>query len=160
MPARQWVLDTWVFGVVADGLSADATASESERAVTAIAFLHAMKATPHGMLLDAQGLIEAEYRPHMARCTLLQRWWAAMCRTGRVTFVHGKLSAAQRKHLLDDLRFHDDDEKFVAVAARATDSLLVAEESDYTADVQRYLKSELRITVVGLAEALEQARDP
>jgi hypothetical protein len=161
MPARTWVLDAWVLGVLADGLKADASLPETSRVGAGVAFLHQMESAGHRVAVDSEGKIEREYRDRMAGCRWLQHWWARMQRVaGRVHRRPSNLERRHSEHLLHDLEFHYDDLPYVAVASQVSNTLLVSEDSDYTEAVKDYLKRELGLAVLTLNDALEQVRDP
>jgi len=161
MPARTWVLDTWLFGVVADGQRPEALPDQRRRARAAISLLHQIEEHEHCVAVDFKGEISAEYSRYIPARSLVQDWWVSMQQlAGRIYLETGDLAGQHAAQLRNRFRFHDDDVKFVGVASRTADRLLVSEDSDYTVEVKEYLKEELGITVLSLEEALELVRDP
>lgn len=79
--------------------------------------------------------------------------------TGRIEWHHGHLGNRHYDALVDTLRFDRSDVKFVAVASRTADHLLVTEDSDYTAPVKDYLISHLSVNVLSLSEVDMRMRD-
>ena len=153
MRRREWVVDPRVLKR-ADDLSGDV-----ELTLTVQAFLFELLQR-HSIALDAEEHIWGEYQRNFPPQSYIRRWWTAMVRKGKVVTRCGKLDYRPEKHLLEKLRFHDDDLPFVAVASKGKDRLLVAQESDYTEGVVQYLSYELHVKVVGITEALNIARDP
>ena len=98
-----------------------------------------------------------EYERNLRDETQFRLWWDAMWRLGKVTYRDGRLSNRHRRHLVNNLRFHDDDLPFVAVASRGSSKLLATEDSDYTAQVREYLRSALGVAVLSAEDALERA---
>ena len=101
--------------------------------------------------------MRSEYERNLRDSLTFRLWWDAMWRLGKVTQRDGRLSNRHRRHLVDNLRFHDDDLPFVAVASRGDSKLLATEDSDYTAQVREYLRSALGVAVLSAAEALGRA---
>jgi hypothetical protein len=147
----EWVVDTWVLKVAAD--------SSHDLALDALALLREIL-EHHSIALDHEDHIWCQYRDNIPRNSHVQKWWASMVSRGRTARHSGKVDQRPKTHLLENLRFHDDDLPFVAVASKAKNRLLVAQESDYTDEVVQYLWFELHVKVVGIREALEIARDP
>jgi hypothetical protein len=152
MQGLEWVLDTWVL-VKSDEPMDD-------RAADAVSLLNEIW-RQHQVAIDHEGLIEEEYQDNIAPRGHAAKWWIRMVSfAGKICRRSGKLDRRHSSRLLDALRFHDDDLPFVAVAATGPDHLLVAEESDYRAEVREYLTDKLRIKVLTVSEALELAQDP
>lgn len=147
----EWVLDTWVLRVAAD--------VSDDLALDALALLREIL-EHHSIALDAEGHIWREYQRNIAPKSHVEKWWALMVSRGRTVRCSGKLDRRPEEHLLESLKFHNDDLPFVGVACKTKSRLLVAEESDYTDQVAQYLKLELGVQVLGIRDALNIVRDP
>ena len=67
---------------------------------------------------------------------------------GHLCYWSNKLQVKHKNRLLNKLNFHNDDIKFVGVASRSKDKILVSGDSDYNQKVCKYLIDNLGITVV------------
>ena len=67
---------------------------------------------------------------------------------GQIYFFSNKLSRKNRDYLVYKLGFDKDDIKFVGVASKTKDNLLVSGDSDYNPKVCDYLFTELAIRVM------------
>lgn len=150
MDGDEWVIDTNVFAFACD--------ADSEEYLDALGFLDRIR-TGHRIALDYahQNRIMSEYQRVVGGQKYFQRWWREMQRKHKVVYRHGVLPHQHRRHLVENLNFHDDDLPFVAVASLGTSKLLAAEDSDYTAQVRDYLRSALGVAVLSAAEALGRA---
>ena len=150
MDGDDWVIDTNVFASACD--------ADSEAYLDALGFLDRIR-TSHRIALDYahQNRIMSEYQRTVGGQKYFQRWWREMLRKRKVVQRDGRLPNRHRRHLVDNLRFHDDDLPFVAVASRGDSKLLATEDSDYTAQVREYLRSALGVDVLSAAEALGRA---
>lgn len=142
---QQWVIDTWVLEKCNDfssGICVDCTA-----------FLSAI--LENGTLcVDVEQEIEDEYYRYIQPRTFLSHWWHRMVREkGQISFFSNKLPNKCKQHLLNNLHFHSDDIKFVAVASKTKDNLLVSGDSDYNKNVCEYLYNQLSVMVVPPAKA-------
>lgn len=150
MEGEDWVIDTNVFASACD--------ADSDAYLDALGFLDRVR-TSHRIALDYahRDRIMSEYRRTVGGQKYFQRWWREMERKGKVAYQDGVLSRRHRRHLVNNLRFHDDDLPFVAVASRGSSKLLATEDSDYTAQVRGYLSAALGGVVLSAADALERA---
>ena len=134
-----------------------ATDDDDERYGQAIGLCEDI-AEAHRIGLDHDDAIHREYAPWLNASKYLTKWYWKIRNRGRACFCHGCLPAPHTSCLLEGLKFHDDDLKFVAVAYNSGHGILVAEESDYTDAVREYLAQELRVTVFSIRGAREKAR--
>lgn len=150
MEGDDWVIDANVFASACD--------ADSDTYLDALGFLDRVR-TSHRIALDYahQDRIMSEYRRTVGGQKYFQRWWREMERRRKVVYRDGVLPRQHRRHLVDNLRFHDDDLPFVAVASRGSSKLLATEDSDYNAQVREYLRSALGVAVLSAADALERA---
>lgn len=102
------------------------------------------------LCLDHEGEIEGEYAPYIRANPWLVTWWYMITRqVGHLAFWSNKLSERHRRRLIEKLDFDDSDIKFVGVAARSVDKILVSGwDSDYTVAVCQYLKEKIGISVI------------
>ena len=143
---KQWVVDTWVLAKCNDTDCADC--------IDCMEFL--MYVLRRGKLcLDSEGEIETEYDRHIKPRTPLFWWWQKMiCQAGHFCHWSNKLSVKHENRLVNKLKFHNDDIKFVGVASRSTDKILVSGDSDYNQKVCECLRDNLGITVMNPVSAL------
>lgn len=152
MQSCEWVLDTWVLKT--------AISMEHGKQWDSLSLLLEIE-KKHKIALDQKGEIEKEYRRYYTTDLLLKKWWKLMItRTGKISHKTGHIPQRTRKRLINDLAFHHDDVKFVDVAYQTDDKFLVSEDSDYTDTIKNYLKDELGISCLQVAEALAKAREP
>ena len=119
----------------------------------------------HFVALDFEGHIVSEYERCINRTTrewrdypthkLVREWLAAIIRRRAVYSYSSRLNAEHRRGL-ERLHFDTSDMPFVGLCYRTPDKLLIAEESDYTDLVKEFLRNEMGINVVTMAQALEQ----
>ena len=150
MDGDEWVIDTNVFASACD--------ADSDAYLDALGFLDRIR-TGHRIALDYehQNRIMSEYQRTVGGQKYFQRWWREMQRKRKVVQRDGVLPRRHRRHLVNNLRFHDDDLPFVAVASRGDSKLLATEDSDYNAQVREYLSSALGVAVLSAADALARA---
>jgi hypothetical protein len=100
-----------------------------------------------GICLDAYGEIENEYEPYL-RTPLTQKWWQIM------RFTQGKVYTCSHhlynRHVkkLDEMKFHDDDLKFVGTAFNSPDRKIITHDSDYRPEIVDYLSKNCNIDVI------------
>lgn len=143
---KQWVVDTWVL--------AKCNNTDCGDCVDCMDFL--MSVLRRGKLcLDHEEEIEAEYDGHIKPRTPLFWWWQKMIgQAGHFCRWSNKLPVKHENRLVNKLNFHNDDIKFVGVASRSTDKILVSGDSDYNQKVCEYLRNNLGITVMSPVSAL------
>ena len=96
-----------------------------------------------------------EYSAYIKPRSFLFWWWHKIIgQTGHLCRWSNKLSAKHENKLINNLNFHNDDIKFVGVASRSTDKIIVSGDSDYNQKVCNYLRDSLGITVTHPASAL------
>jgi hypothetical protein len=123
----------------------------------AIAFLHRVLDEREMVAFDHEGHIESEYRRCLGRdessaaVVALRKWFVEI--VNKFAFKYsGTLSNRHQGKLLE-LCFDCDDWPFVCVASKTQTKRLVAEESDYSATVCRYLHDKMHVVVLNVAEA-------
>ena len=142
---KQWVVDTWVIATCND--------ASSNKCLDCICFL-VMILENGTICLDIESKIKEEYGKHIRPRTFVDRWWARMVRErGQICFFSNSLHEKHRRHLLHKLHFDQSDIKFVGVASKTKDRLLVSGDSDYNGDICDYLSQELGIQVLCPGEA-------
>ena len=97
-----------------------------------------IRSSGHVIVVDYEGRIQGEYRRELDTGGLVFKYLIDIEKRGWFRYVSGRLSNRTAAGLRR-LGFHDDDDVFVAVAARSSDGLLVAEESDYAPPVVAFL---------------------
>ena len=144
---KQWVVDTWVIAQCCD-------ASSDDCLLNCIAFL--CNILNNGKIyIDAEGEIQKEYYNYIPSNIFVSKWWGKMIRNaGKIGMFSNKLNATNKIWLLDKLHFDNSDIKFVGVASKTRDKLLVSGDSDYNKDVCEYLYRALEIRVMRPEEAL------
>lgn len=143
---KQWVVDTWVIEKCND--------FSDDECLYCIKFLVTIL-DEDVLCLDVECDIEKEYYRYIKSGTFLSRWWYRMVREkGQVYFFSNKLSSKHERYLVDRLGFDRSDIKFVGVASKTKDNLLVSGDSDYNEKICDYLCNELAITVMCPAKAL------
>lgn len=143
---RQWVVDTWVLEKCND--------NSDTNCLVCVAFL-SMLLIKDKLCLDFEKDIEKEYWGHIRPRTWLSKWWEKMVREkGHLYYWSSYLPDKHRENLVNKLKFHDDDIKFIGITARSKDKLLVSGDSDYNTKVCNYLYNELHIIVMGPSTAL------
>ena len=148
MAISEWVVDTQILEIASTG--------EHPLALDAAALLRAIREC-HLVAIDCEGEIVHEYDPHLRPGTLAEQWWAQMNQRAKIRWHSHRLSQARRRKL-SQLGFDASDWKFVGVASRTASRLLVAEESDYWAPaVAHCIQNEMRISLVRITEAVQQA---
>ena len=141
----QWVIDTWVIQKCNE--TDQATCLEAIQLLIRIL-------NKDALCLDFEGEILAEYYGHIKPRTYVARWWEEMRRyTNKFAYFSGKLGRRHVLNLVTNLHFDRSDTKFVAVAHRTQDHLIVSEDSDYSTEVCDYLLSELSVKVLSLHNA-------
>lgn len=142
---KHWVIDTWVLEKCND--TADVICIKASELLISIL-------NRDTLCLDIEGEIQAEYYRHISSRTFVAQWWGEMLkRNDKFLFFPNKLVRKHRNNLLNKLHFHNDDIKFVGVANKTRDHLLVSEDSDYCVNVCKYLFDELSVRVLCLTEA-------
>ena len=143
---KQWVIDTWVLAKCCD--------CDSMEYMDCMSFM-AMILENGTLCLDIEGDIEKEYDPYIKPRTYLSRWWERVVwEKHQVYFYSNKLKAKCEIYLIKKLGFDVDDIKFVGVASRTNDKLLMSGDSDYSEVVCAYLSGELGIIVKCPDEAI------
>ena len=148
MEGEEWVIDTSVL------VKAYNPSTESD--LDAQAFIQTVRLSHH-IAIDFQAHIVSEYRRNVMKYTPFRLWWEAMWRLGRIVQRDGLLNSRQCQYLINSLHFDGDDLPFVAVASKGTSKYLVAIESDYTQEVQDYLRSQVGVTTFNTSAALKKA---
>lgn len=149
MAGSEWVIDTWVL---------ETASGTGDKMFDAVLFLGEVLMR-HAVALDHEGEIRREYQNHIRPGTPASQWWQRLwAQGGKVAFYSGRVPNAHRRQLINELHFDQSDLKFVGVAYNTPDRLLVAEESDYTAEVKAYLSSSMGIITFDRADALQRAR--
>lgn len=147
---KQWVVDTWVLEKCND--------TDHSDCIDCIDFLTYLLRKGK-LCLDSEEEIETEYSGHIKPRTFLFQWWSKIIgEAGHTSRWSNKLPSKHQNKLLNKLSFHDDDIKFVGVASRSTDKIVVTGDSDYTNTVRTYLKNELGITVTNPTSALKPSK--
>jgi ABC-type antimicrobial peptide transport system ATPase subunit len=136
----QWVIDTWVIATCDD--------ASSNKCLDCECFLAII--LENGIIcLDTENKIMEEYYKYIKPRTFVSRWWDRMVRDkGQIVFFSNSLPGKHRGHLLHKLHFDSSDIKFIGVASKTKDRLLVSGDSDYSADICDYLSRELSIKVL------------
>lgn len=146
----EWVLDTWALKIAQDYNHA--------KSLHALSLLDEIK-QKHTIAIDYRHRVLTEYSNNVPANTHAGQWLNLMLSRGnKLSFRTGKLSSRRESELIDQLHFDRSDLVFVALASEGPDKFLVAEESDYTLEVKRYLASELGVSVLTIEQALETAR--
>ena len=145
---KEWTVDTCVL--------AKCSETDSNDCIECLLFLGLVLKSGK-LCLDHEGEIEIEYRPYIKKNPLLRRWWYMMIgQVGHISHWSNKVPNRHKNRLLNRLGFHDDDLKFVGVAARSVDKIIVSGfDSDYCPEVCQYLKKGLGITVINPNSASE-----
>jgi hypothetical protein len=103
--------------------------------------------------LDYEGAILTEYQRYMPRASFAAAWWSYVSKRKGIVYYSGRLTEAQ-KRTLRGCRLHDDDWKFVGVATKTSDRLLVSEDSDFWDQAaMACLRDDFRLTLLRVAEA-------
>ena len=137
---KQWVVDTWVLEKCND--------TDCYDCIDCIAFLTYLLRKGK-LCLDHEEEIYEEYEDYIKPRTFLFQWWSKIVgEAGHICRWSNKLADKHEDRLINKLGFHDDDIKFVGVAARSVDKLLVSGDSDYNETIRDYLNSKLGITVL------------
>lgn len=143
---RQWVVDTWVLEKCNE--------PADENCLVCVAFLSTF-ISKDKLCLDFEREIEREYWNYIQPGTWLSAWWEKMINEkGHLCHWSNHLPNRHSRHLLERLKFDNADIKFVGVAARSTDKLLVTGDSDYNSDICQYLNTNLGVTVLDSSVAL------
>lgn len=146
----EWVLDTWALRVAQD--------YRHPKSLQTLALLEEIKQR-HRIAIDHGGLVLVEYRNNAPWNTHAGQWLnLILSRSNNVFSRTGKLSRRHESDLLEGLHFDKSDLVFLALASEGPDKFLVAEESDYSAQVREYLAEELGVTVLTIEQALETAK--
>lgn len=142
---KQWVIDTWVL--------ATSNSCDSAHYLDCVSFL--MMVLQNGTIcLDSEKEIQREYYTYIKPGTFLDKWWQKIMRqTDQIRFFSNKLNYRNEIHLLNNLGFDRSDVKFVGVASRTADNLLVTGDSDYTDNIRTYLRDQLMIIILHPTEA-------
>jgi hypothetical protein len=121
-----------------------------------------------GVTFDKDKYIDKQYRKCLKETqeeynlypanALIKKWFIevinklAVINSGHLHYAHEKA--------LRDLKFHDDDLKFVAVCHCSESRRLVSSDSDYSEIIKTYLKSEMSIEVLSAEEAITVLERP
>jgi predicted nucleic acid-binding protein len=137
---KHWVIDTWVIVKCLD--------LSSPEYLDCLGFL--LKTLENGIIyIDLEGEIMREYYRYIRAKTIVSKWWEKITReTGRLAFFSNKLDNRYKDRLLCELHFDPDDIKFVGVASKTNDKLLVSGDSDYSREICDYLSQQLNIKVL------------
>ena len=144
--SRYWVVDTWVLAKCNDFSCDDC--------LDCVGFLS--NVLINGKLcLDHENEIQDEYLGYIHPMTWLARWWQKMIgEVGHLAWESNKLSNSHSRHLKDKLFFDQNDIKFIGVASRTSDKIIVTGDSDFNENVCKYLSESLGINVLRPDEAL------
>jgi len=141
------VLDTWALQIAQDCCHA--------KSLQTLALLEAIR-QGHRITIDHNRSVLQQYSNNTKGNSHAAQWLKVMLSRGdKIFWRTGRLSHRHERELVDCLRFDRSDVVFVALASEGPDRLLVAEESDYTPEVIRYLARELGVTVLTIERALE-----
>ena len=149
MQGDEWVIDT--------GVLVKASNPSTESDLDAQLFIQNVRLSHH-IAVDFQGRIIAEYERNAGQYKWYRLWLDFMWKRGKVVQRDGILDNRQRRHLVESLRFDNDDLPFVAVASKGTSKFLVSVDSDYTTEVREYISSALGVTTFGISDALERSQ--
>lgn len=148
-----FVLDTHILGIAGD--PDDSGYGAAWECLNLILERHA--------ILCARGVAWEEYSRRAAESRKVHDWISPMVsRAGKILWRDAALKSHHKSALLAR-KFHNDDLPFVALAASLPEGqrLLVTEDEDFfQAEVAAYLRDDLRIRLLRLAEALTLAEDP
>ena len=147
MGNREFVIDTQVLY--------EAENTTSPFFLHALAFLASLaQHTGHYIAVDYEHRILDEYQRMFTQSTLksAQKMFLHLQHHNRIQFYPGEVYQAVQDELLA-IGFDDADLPFVGTAARSTDKLLIAEESDYSSPVKALLDQGLGIKVLAMREA-------
>jgi hypothetical protein len=148
---RSYVLDTQIL--------IEASKGDTDLSLEAVDLLNAIRRR-HRLAVDDANKILEEYYRHLGRGSHGHTWLSAMFRENLLSYHPHRLSA-RRIRALDAIRFDPSDVKFVGVACRTFDKVLVAEEDDYWNHQScRCLQSELGLTLLRIVDAAAHARAP
>jgi hypothetical protein len=146
----EWVLDTWCLQIAQD--------CQHAKSLQTLSLLEEIR-RGHLITVDHGRLVLNQYFNNTSGDTHAGQWLRLMLsRSNKVFWRTGKLTNRQELELIEGLGFDRSDLVFVALASEGPDKLLVAEESDYTSEVKRYLLDELGVSVLSIEEALDIAR--
>ena len=137
---KHWVVDTWVIVKCLDYSCCECLDCHE--------FL--LKTLKDGIIcIDFEGEINHEYYRYIRKKTFVALWWEKVTReTGRLHFFSSGLANQHKDKLLIDLHFDPDDIKFVGVASKTNDKLLVSGDSDYNREICDYLYQKLNLKVL------------
>ena len=146
----EWVLDTWALQVAQD--------CQHAKSLQSLVLLEEIR-RGHQIAIDHTRLVLTQYFNNTSGHTHAGQWLKVMlARSDKIFWRAGKITNRQETELIDGLGFDRSDLVFVALASEGPDKLLVAEESDYTPEVKRYLSNDLGVSVLSIEEALETAK--
>ena len=145
----EWVIDTWVLYQV--------DSQDSVKAATACRFLATIFLRgQHKVAIDmnTESKIQREYERCFSKVKndFPRKWWKYI-KDFKLTFHSGKLAGRHVDYLTNRLGFDKGDLPFVGVASKTRSKLLVSEDSDYTPQMQEYLKNNLQVRVMSVDEA-------
>lgn len=147
---KQWVVDTWVIIKCMD--------FSDDESLDCIGLLSRMLDFGE-ICVDTEGTILTEYCRYLESGTFVSKWWETLVRQkGHICFFSNALSNKRKTHLIDNLKFDISDLKFVAVASKTKDNLLVSGDSDYNPQVCSYLTKEMGIKVLCPGDAKSVCR--
>lgn len=137
---KEWVVDTWVL--------ATCHSVDCDDCLDCLKFLTNLESKGK-LCLDHEGEIYKEYKPYIRPRTPVFWWWKRMTeQAGHFSFWSNSLTARHEMGLMGNLKFDNDDIKFVGVASRSKDKIIVSGDSGYNANVCGYLQRMLRIEVM------------
>lgn len=136
---KQWVIDTWVL-----------IKSDEPRCTEYLDCLYfLLNIMKDGIIcLDTEAEIIQEYYRYMKPGTFLSRWWESKKTKNHFMYFSHTLYDRHRQKLEETLKFDKSDTKFVGVASKTADKLLVSGDSDYSDEICGFLRSELNIQVL------------
>lgn len=137
---KEWVVDTWVLATCHDTDCGDC--------IDCLGFLTNLEREGK-LCLDHEGDIFEEYKPYIKPRTPVFWWWYKMIgQVGHLCYQSNSLAGKHERRLVKNLNFDSDDIKFVGVASRSGDKIIVSGDSGYNANVCRYLQGMLGIEVM------------
>ncbi len=113
-----------------------------------------------GLGLDHEQAIDKEYGPALEQHPTVGGWFWRMVTEGRAKRFDSEIPTECEK-CFHKMKFHNDDWKYVGVAMRTEDHLIVTEdlgEHDFCQKICDYLKMTYDTHVLCLAEACEKAK--
>jgi len=138
-----WVIDTDVL-VRAEDLAID-------HGMNIFQMLGRLTDGNHRIVVDYTHQVLGQYYGNLSPTGWVIKILKQLATRGQINYVSGNVPRNLSEGL-DSLRFDIDDYVFVGVTSRSADRVLVAEESDYSPDVVRFL-SDHGISVINCSAA-------